>query len=818
MAEHKQFVDLPLEQIIGDRFGRYSKYIIQDRALPDVRDGLKPVQRRILYAMHADKNTHDKNFRKAAKTVGTVIGNYHPHGDSSVYEAMVRMSQGWKMRHDLVEMHGNNGSIDGDPAAAMRYTEARLSKMTTALLEDIDKETVDFVPNFDDTHEEPIVFPARLPNLLINGSTGISAGYATNIPPHNLQEVIDAVILKLDKKEVSIDELMEKISGPDFPTGGIVQGKEGIKQAFTTGKGKVVVRGKATIEEMKGNREQIIISEIPYDVNKATLVRKMDELNADRKVDGIADIRDETDRNGLRIVIDLRKGADSESVLNFFYKNTDLQVLYHYNMVAIENKTPKLLSLPNVLDAYIDHQKDVVTRKTTFDLRKAKERAHIVDGLIKAISILDELIETIRASKNRSDAKANIIEQYHFTDAQADAILNLQLYRLTNTDISMLEREKTELEKQIEVCEKILNDPKELLKSIKQSLKQMKKSYNSERRTQIEAEIDELKINIEVTVPSETVLVSLTKEGYLKRTSLRSYAASKQEDLLMKSTDYLLHLVELDTTDNLLLFTNYGKFISIPVHQLPDIRWKEMGDHISNLAELDDGEKIVKCVPVREYHKEQFIIFCTKQGMIKKSSLDLYETSRHSRSLIALNLNKEDEVINVFATDGSENILLATYNGYGLWFDETEISTIGLRAKGVIGIQLKDEDYVADAQLINEEKDPDIVVITQRGACKRMKLASLTKSKRARRGQKLLRELKTKPHHIVGMLALYNQEKMWVKTYMENHIDIVAHGLPVSDRNSNGSFILDPDEEGQILHVEKELTYETPFAQDNQIE
>src|SRR5699024_2240609 len=614
MAEHKQFVDLPLEQIIGDRFGRYSKYIIQDRALPDVRDGLKPVQRRILYAMHADKNTHDKNFRKAAKTVGTVIGNYHPHGDSSVYEAMVRMSQGWKMRHDLVEMHGNNGSIDGDPAAAMRYTEARLSKMTTALLEDIDKETVDFVPNFDDTHEEPIVFPARLPNLLINGSTGISAGYATNIPPHNLQEVIDAVILKLDKKEVSVDELMEKISGPDFPTGGIVQGKEGIKQAFTTGKGKVVVRGKATIEEMKGNREQIIINEIPYDVNKAALVRKMDELNADRKVDGIADIRDESDINGLSIVIKLGKDANSDSVLNFLYKNTDLQVLYHYNMVAIENKTPKLVSLPDVLDAYIDHQKDVVTRKTTFDLRKAKERAHIVDGLIKAISILDELIETIRGSKNRSDAKANIIEQYHFTDVQADAILNLQLYRLTNTDITMLEKEKTELEKQIEVCEKILNDPKELLKTIKQSLKQMKKSYNSERRTQIEAEIEELKINIEVTVPSETVLVSLTKEGYLKRTSLRSYAASKQEDLLMKSTDYLLQLVELDTTDNLLLFTNYGKFISIPVHLLPDIRWKEMGDHISNLVEMDDGEKLVKCVPVRAYHKEQFIIFCTKQG------------------------------------------------------------------------------------------------------------------------------------------------------------------------------------------------------------
>lgn len=818
MAEHKHYVDLPLEQIIGDRFGRYSKYIIQDRALPDVRDGLKPVQRRILYAMHEDKNTHDKNFRKAAKTVGTVIGNYHPHGDSSVYEAMVRMTQDWKMRHELVEMHGNNGSIDGDPAAAMRYTEARLAKITTELLKDIDKETVDLVPNFDDTHEEPIVFPARLPNLLINGSTGISAGYATNIPPHNLQEVIDAVILKMDKPDATVDELMKKITGPDFPTGGVAQGKEGIRQAFATGKGKVVVRGKAVIAEMKGNREQIIINEIPYDVNKANLVRKMDELNADRKVEGITEIRDESDRNGLQIVVELRKDADSESVLNFLYKNTDLQVIYHYNMVAIENKTPKLLSLANVLDAYINHQKEVVTRKTNFELNKATDRAHIVDGLMKAISMLDELIETIRGSKNRSDAKTNIIEQFSFTDVQADAILNLQLYRLTNTDITMLQEEKAELEQLIEQCEIILNNPEALLKTIKKELQDMKKAYKSERLTKIEAEVEALKINIEVTVPNETVLVSLTKEGYLKRTSLRSYGASKQEDLLMKSTDYLMQLQELDTTDTVLLFTNYGKYISMPVHQLPDVRWKEMGSHVSNLVELEDGEKLVKCIPVREFYDQQYLLFCTRQGMVKKSSLDLYETSRHGRSLIALNLNENDEVINVYTTDGTKDLLLATYDGYGLWFNETEVSAIGLRAKGVRGIDLKDPDYVVDAELSDEEADPDLVVVTQRGACKRMKLTSLVKSKRARRGQKLLRELKTKPHRIAGFLVLYDQEKMWVKTDAENHIDIVAQGLPISDRNSNGSFILDPDTEGSILHVEKELTYETPFTDIEDIE
>lgn len=812
MSEAKNYVELPLEEIMGDRFGRYSKYIIQDRALPDVRDGLKPVQRRILYAMHMDKNTHDKNFRKAAKTVGTVIGNYHPHGDSSVYDAMVRLSQSWKMRYDLVEMHGNNGSVDGDPAAAMRYTEARLSKITAELLADIEKDTVEFIPNFDDTIEEPIVLPGKLPNLLVNGSTGISAGYATNIPPHNLAEVINAVIKKIDHPDASVDQLMKELKGPDFPTGGIVQGAEGIKKAYETGKGKVMVRGKAAIESMKGNREQIVIDEIPYDVNKAMLVRKMDELHADRKVEGISEIRDETDRTGLRIVIELRKDVDSESVLQYLYKNTDLQVTYHYNMVAIENKTPQLLSLPQILDAYIAHQKEVVTRRTTHDLNKAKERSHIVEGLIKAISILDELIDMIRNSRNKKEAKQNIMAQYTFTDVQAEAILALQLYRLTNTDVTQLQEEAATLAKDIKEFKSILASPEKLLNSIKKELRHIRKTYHHDRLTSIEEKIEEIKIDVAVTVPSEDVLVSITKEGYVKRTSLRSYGASKQSDLLMKSTDRLIRLIELHTTDNVLIFTNKGKFACIPVYDLPDIKWKDMGNHLSNLTTLEADEHIVDCIPVREFDEASSLLFYTKQGMLKKTVMTEYQATRYSRSLIALNLKPEDEVLGVMVTDGQQDLFLASYYGYGLWMNEAEVSPIGLRARGVIGISLKEDDFLVHAALVDKNKNPDLMLVTQRGACKRMKLSSFQKSARARRGLTMLRELKAKPHRVKGLLVLYNQEKVFLYTDRENAIEVVPQGLPVSDRNSNGSFIIEPDLDGKVQEAVKDVEYETPFT------
>ena len=816
MAQEEKFLDLTLEEVIGDRFGRYSKYIIQDRALPDARDGLKPVQRRILYAMHMEKNTFDKGFRKSAKTVGTVIGNYHPHGDTSVYDAMVRLSQDWKLQKELVEMHGNNGSIDGDPPAAMRYTEARLSAISAELLRDIDKETVDFIYNFDETTTEPVVLPAKFPNLLVNGSTGISAGYATDIPPHNLEEVIDAVIMKIDKPQVTVDQLMTVIKGPDFPTGGIIQGIDGIKKAYETGKGRIIVRSKAQIEEIRGNRQQIVIDEIPYEVNKANMVKKIDELRIDRKVEGIAEVRDESDRTGLRVVIELKKDADAEGILNYLYKNTDLQVSYHFNMVAIQDKTPKLMSLQQILDAFINHQKEVVTRQVTFDLNKAKSREHIIEGLIKAISILDEVIATIRASKDKADAKKQLILAYDFTEAQAEAVVNLQLYRLTNTDITQLEKEAAELEKNIKEYEAILGSEAILMKTIKKDLREIKKNFKSPRLTRIENKIEELKINIEVLVASEDVVVSVTKDGYLKRTSLRSYSASNTEDLMMKDLDYLIGLFEVNTTDNLLLFTNKGRFILFPVHELPDIRWKDLGAHISHFASLENEEKIINVIPVREFEENKYLIFFTKNGMVKRTELDKYQTQRQVKAMIAINLKADDELIGVYQTNGYSDIFIAVNTGYGLWYHESEINTTGQRTAGVKAIQLKKDEYVINGQVFDELADPSLVLVTQRGAVKRMNLNGLEKSTRAKRGQLMLRTLKKKPHILKGFYAVDDQDSIAFQTTKEEIHHIFPLELSASERTSNGSFVIDTDHDGEITNVWKEAAYRSPFATKNE--
>ncbi|WP_077326480.1 DNA topoisomerase IV subunit A [Virgibacillus siamensis] len=811
MAQSESYLDLPLEEVMGDRFGRYSKYIIQDRALPDARDGLKPVQRRILYAMHEEKNTHEKNFRKSAKTVGTVIGNYHPHGDTSVYDAMVRLSQEWKIRNALVEMHGNNGSIDGDPPAAMRYTEARLSKISSELLRDIGKETVDFIPNFDDTISEPVVLPAKFPNLLVNGSTGISAGYATDIPPHNLAEVIDAVIKRIDKPSVTVDELMQVMKGPDFPTGGIIQGIDGIRQAYETGKGKIIVRGKATVEDVRGNRQQIVIDEIPYEVNKASMVKKMDELRIDRKVEGIAEVRDETDRTGLRVVVELKKDANSEGVLNYLYKNTDLQVTYHFNMVAIQNKTPKVLSLPQILDAYIEHQKEVMTRQTQYDLKKANDRAHIVEGLIKAISILDELIATIRASKDKGDAKKRIMEKYDFTEAQAEAIVMLQLYRLTNTDITSLEKEADELRKAIAEYEELLGNEKKLYQAIKKDLRQLKKTFSDNRKTRIEDKIEELTFNIEVTVASEDVLVSITRSGYVKRTSIRSYGASNGEDFAMKDEDHLVSLMELNTTDKLLLFTTKGKYLFVPVHELPDIRWKDLGQHISNIVSIEKDESIVQCIPVREFQEDSYLIFFTRNGMVKRSELKLYDAQRYSKALIALNLKGDDEVVNVLQTNGHSDVFVASNKGFGLWYHESEISVVGQRAAGVKAMKLKEGEHVVSGQVFDDLTEPSIVVVTQRGACKRMKLSEFEKTSRANRGLLMLRELKSKPHRIKGLFTVNNEDTICFRTANGKIHSIFPLNLSASDRYSNGSFVIDSDNQGEVTEVWKEAVYDKVF-------
>ncbi|WP_313800291.1 DNA topoisomerase IV subunit A [Cytobacillus sp.] len=803
MSASEKFRDLPLEDVLGDRFGRYSKYIIQERALPDARDGLKPVQRRILYAMHVEGNTHEKGFRKSAKTVGNVIGNYHPHGDSSVYEAMVRMSQDWKVRNVLVQMHGNNGSIDGDPPAAMRYTEARLSAISAELLKDIEKRTVDFIPNFDDTSEEPTVLPAMYPNLLVNGSTGISAGYATEIPPHHLNEVIDGVIHRMDHPNCSVDELMEHVKGPDFPTGGIIQGIEGIKKAYETGKGKVIVRGKAEFEDIRGGKKQIVITEIPYEVNKANLVKKIDEFRLDRKVEGIAEVRDETDRTGLRIVIELKKDADPEGVLHYLYKNSDLQIAYNFNMVAIHNRHPKLMGLRELLDAYIGHRKEVVTRRSEFELEKAQARQHIVEGLMKALSILDEVIAAIRASKDKRDAKDNLISKFAFTEPQAEAIVSLQLYRLTNTDITALRAEAEELAKKIAELTAILQSEKKLHAVIQKELKDVKKRFADERRTRIEAEIEEIKINLEVLVASEDVIVTVTKEGYVKRTSPRSFAASNGQDFGMKDSDRVIAQLEMNTTDVLLVFTNKGNYLYCPVHSLPDIRWKELGQHIANIIPIDSDETIVKALPIKEFDTSSFLLFVTKNGMVKKSELKEYKAQRYSKPLVAINVKGDDEVIDVFETDGQKEIFISTYNGYALWFHEEEVNIVGTRAAGVKGINLKDGDFVTSGQLIDQTKDQSVVIVTQRGSIKKMKLTEFERTTRAKRGVVMLRELKSNPHRVIGSVIAASKDEVFIETD-KGHIESTkAANLRFNDRYSNGSFIIDETEYGQVTDVWK---------------
>jgi topoisomerase-4 subunit A len=810
MSTNEKFRDLPLEDVIGDRFGRYSKYIIQERALPDARDGLKPVQRRILYAMHFEGNTHDKGFRKSAKTVGNVIGNYHPHGDSSVYEAMVRMSQDWKVRNVLVQMHGNNGSVDGDPPAAMRYTEARLSAIAAELMRDIEKNTVEFIPNFDDTSKEPTVLPAMFPNLLVNGSTGISAGYATDIPPHHLGEVIDGVIMRMDNPQSSLDELMTVVKGPDFPTGGIIQGIDGIKKAYETGKGKIIIRSKADIEETRGGKQQIVITEIPYEVNKANLVKKMDEFRLDRKVEGISELRDETDRTGLRIVIELKKDADAEGVLNYLYKNSDLQVTYNFNMVAIHNKRPKLMGLREFLDAYIGHQKEVVTRRTQFDLNKANERQHIVEGLMKALSILDEVIATIRASKDKRDAKNNLMAKYGFTEPQAEAIVSLQLYRLTNTDITALRQEAEELAKKIEEWTSILASDKKLFSVIKKELKDVKKRFADERRSKIEAKIEELKINLEVTVPSEDVIVTVTKQGYVKRTSPRSYAASSGQDLAMKDSDRLFAQLEMNTKDVLLLFTNKGNYLFCPIHELPDIRWKDLGQHVANIIPIDRDEEIIQAIPVKDFESDQFLVFVTKNGMVKKTELKQYKAQRYSKPLVGINLKDDDQVIDVHLTDGTKEFFLITYLGYSLWFHEEEISIVGARAAGVKGINLKEDDFVIGGKIINPDSNETIVIATQRGAVKRMKMKEFEKATRAKRGVVILRELKSNPHRIAGFEIANEQDVIFIQTE-KGHIETLnTADIHYSDRYSNGSFILDEDDNGKVTTVWKTAAPEKP--------
>ncbi|VTS32460.1 topoisomerase IV subunit A [Streptococcus gordonii] len=799
---------------MGERFGRYSKYIIQERALPDIRDGLKPVQRRILYSMNKDGNTFDKGYRKSAKSVGNIMGNFHPHGDSSIYDAMVRMSQDWKNREILVEMHGNNGSMDGDPPAAMRYTEARLSEMAGYLLQDIEKDTVPFAWNFDDTEKEPTVLPAAFPNLLVNGATGISAGYATDIPPHNLAEVIDAVIYMIDHPSAKVDKLMEFLPGPDFPTGAIVQGRDEIKKAYETGKGRVVVRSRTEIEKLKGGKEQIVITEIPYEINKAVLVKKIDDVRVNNKVAGIAEVRDESDRDGLRIAIELKKDANTELILNYLFKYTDLQVNYNFNMVAIDNFTPRLVGIVPILTSYIAHRKEIILARSRFDKAKAEKRLHIVEGLIRVISILDEVIALIRASENKADAKENLKVSYDFTEEQAEAIVTLQLYRLTNTDVVVLEEEEAELREKIAMLAAIIGDERTMYNLMKRELRDVKKKFGNPRLSELQDTANAIEIDTASLIVEEETYVSVTRSGYIKRTSPRSFSASTLEEMGKRDDDRLIFVSPAKTTQHLLIFTSLGNVIYRPVHELSDIRWKEIGEHLSQTISNFDTKEEVIYTELLDSFEEGTYFAATKLGQIKRVERKEFSPWRtyKSKSLKFAKLKNEDDQVIALAPIKLDDVMLVTKNGYALRFNIEEVPVIGAKAAGVKAINLKKDDVLAAAFIANTDS---LYILTQRGSLKRMAVADIPVTSRANRGLQVLRDLKTKPHRVFVAGPVYGEavdfdlftteaesseeQILQVLSNKGTVYDVNLADLSLSERTSNGSFISDTISDEEVF-------------------
>ncbi|MCI3920371.1 DNA gyrase subunit A [Paenibacillus sp. TRM 82003] len=807
MSTLEQFEPVVLEEVVGDRFGRYSKYIIQDRAIPDVRDGLKPVQRRILYAMYEAGNTPDKPYRKSAKTVGDVMGNYHPHGDSSIYEGMVRMAQPWKMAHPLVDGHGNWGSMDDDPAAAMRYTEARLSKIAMELLRDIEKRTVQFRDNFDNTTKEPAVLPSRYPNLLVNGVSGISSGFATEIPTHNLREVIDACVRIIDDPFATVDDLMTIVRGPDFPTGGIVMGTDGIREAYNTGKGRVYVRSKTEIEDLRGGKQQIVITEIPYGVVKSKLVTAMETIRLEKKVEGIAEVRDESGRNGLRIVVELKKEADAQGILTYLLKKTDLQVNYNFNMVAIVNKTPRQLGLKEMLVAYVEHQKDVVTRRSRHDLEKAEDRAHVLEGLAKALDILDEVVATIRRSKNRQDAQNNLIAEYGFTDRQADAILTLQLYRLTNLEITSIEKELDEVRKLIAYLRGILGSEMKLLGVIKKELAEIRATFGIDRRSEIQEAVEELKVSLEVMVTPEDVLVTLSDEGYIKRTSKLSFTRSggELETAGLKEGDFLRTVLEVNTIDNLLLFTDKGQYFVLPVHAVPEYKWKDNGTALVNVVPIAKEDRVVAAIPVKDIQEVgRTLVFATKRGQVKRSELKEYASNR-TTAIAAVKLGKDDEVIKVWLdTPASTDILVVTKLGQSIRFSGQEVNTMGRVAGGVRAIALKEGDEVVAALPVSGEEG-EVLVMSDIGYAKCSLLADYNVQGRGGKGVSTF-EFKegkrVKPNGSALVAAAYVREAVSFLAVLSSGKTAAfsSEAVPITDLRSTGTNAV-PTDKGEFVET-----------------
>lgn len=743
----EKIIPINLEELVGERFGRYSKYIIQDRALPDVRDGLKPVQRRILYAMNELGMGSTKPYKKSARIVGEVIGKFHPHGDTSVYDAMVRMSQHWKMGTLLVDMHGNNGSVDNDPAAAMRYTEARLTVFAEALLKDIDKKTVTFIPNFDDCELEPVVLPAKFPNLLVNGAQGMATGYATNIPPHNLSEVLRATIYKIKNPQADIDELLNILPGPDFPTGGIVEGTKEIKKAFQTGKGKIVIKAKAVIEDTS-----LVITEIPYEINKADLVRRIDEIRLQKKIDGILEVNDLSDREGIRIVVKLKKEIASEVILAYLYKNTDLSVTYNYNLVAISQRSPKLLTLEEILTQYIQHQKEMIRNRSNFELNQSERRQHIVLGFLKMVSILDEVIALIRESMGKKDAINRLMEKFEFTEIQADAIVSLQLYRLSTTDVTQMKKENQELTQNINRLNKILSNEQELENAVVAELEEILTLHPVERKTVISGQIQKLEIDEQELIENENVMFVLSKDGYIKRSSLKSYQATTA-DTGLKDGDIILKQSEVNTRDTLLFFTNFGNFIALPVHKVPDMKYRDLGDYIGNYAQLIDKETIVDYLVVDEFDQDRDILLANKEGQIKRVLLTEFQKTRINRTFNCLPANRVNPLVSVDLREVfDKDIVLVSENGYILKYPLEEVAIQSLNAKGVKGINLRD-DYLVGAKFTTNINKDEILMLTNRGGVKREFVSNIDYSHRPAKGKRYLKTVQSNPYRFVGMSA-----------------------------------------------------------------
>ncbi|MBV1818783.1 DNA gyrase subunit A [Clostridium cochlearium] len=794
-------LEVDIKQEMKKCYIDYAMSVIVGRALPDVRDGLKPVHRRILYSMHELGLNPEKSYRKCARIVGDVLGKYHPHGDSSVYDALVRMAQDFSIRYTLVDGHGNFGSVDGDSAAAMRYTEAKMSKIATEMLRDINKNTVDFTPNFDGSEKEPSVIPSRFPNLLVNGSSGIAVGMATNIPPHNLCEVIDGINMLIDNPDTTILELMSKIKGPDFPTAGIIMGKSGIRSAYETGRGKVIMRAKAEIEEEK-NRYRIIVTELPYQVNKAKLIESMAELVKDKKIDGISDIRDESDREGMRIVIEIKRDSNPNVVLNQLYKHTKMQDTFGVIMIALVDNEPKVLNLKEILVNYIEFQKEIIRRRTKFDLDKALARAHILEGLRIALDHIDEVISLIRASKNAEEARNELINKFSLTEKQAQAILDMRLQRLTGLERDKIEEEYNQLMETIKYLRDILNNEDLVLEIIKEELNEIKNKYGDERRTQIELNVNE--ISIEDLIEEEEVVVTLTNSGYIKRISSSAYSSQKRggkgiQAITTKEDDFVEKVFVTSTHSDLLFFTNVGKVYKLKAYEIPEAGRTAKGTNIVNLLPVDANEYVREVIALKEDLQDGYLIMGTKQGLIKKTSLDQFKNIRRN-GLIAINLKDEDELLKVKITRGDAEIIIITQNGYAIRFSEKDVRPMGRNSMGVKAINLREDDIAVSMDIVVE--DQYVLTVTENGFGKRTAVSEYNLQNRNGKGL-ITHKVTDKTGKVVSARITKDNDELMLINSSNIAIRICVSDVSITNRNAMGVTLMRTNEEEKILAIAK---------------